>query len=106
MENIELTSTHSEARVDVRPQPWTRRQALNRDFVLRRMLAFADAFGIVMALVVAVTLVGVGGALPKLLWGLATLPVWIVLFKVYGLYDRDGKRVSHSTVDEIPRLFH
>ncbi len=106
MENIELTSTQPEARVEAQPRPWTRRQALNRDFVLRRMLAFADVFGIVMALVVAVTLVGVGETLPKLLWGLTTLPVWIVLFKVYGLYDRDGKRVSHSTVDEIPRLFH
>src|SRR6266700_1227350 len=106
MENIELTSTQPEARVEAQPRPWTRRQALNRDFVLRRMLAFADVFGILMALVVAVTLFGVGGTLPKLLWGLTTLPVWIVLFKVYGLYDRDGKRVSHSTVDEIPRLFH
>jgi len=106
MENIEVTSTHSEARVEAQPRPWARRQAPNRDFVLRRMLAFADVFGIVMALVVAITLVGVGGTLQKLLLGLATLPVWIVLFKIYGLYDRDGKRVSHSTVDEIPRLFH
>jgi exopolysaccharide biosynthesis polyprenyl glycosylphosphotransferase len=30
----------------------------------------------------------------------------IVLFKLYGLYDRDVKRISHSTVDDIPWLFH
>jgi exopolysaccharide biosynthesis polyprenyl glycosylphosphotransferase len=40
------------------------------------------------------------------LWGLVTLPMWIVVFKLYGLYDRDLKRVSHSTVDDLPWLFH
>jgi exopolysaccharide biosynthesis polyprenyl glycosylphosphotransferase len=29
-----------------------------------------------------------------------------VLFKAYGLYDRDMKRISHSTVDDLPWLFH
>jgi len=107
MENINLTQRQSEARVAVsQPRAQPLRLPLNRDFLLRRLLVFADLFGIVTALAVAVTFVGVGGTLPKLLLGLATLPVWVVLFKVYGLYDRDGKRVSHSTVDEIPRLFH
>jgi exopolysaccharide biosynthesis polyprenyl glycosylphosphotransferase len=32
--------------------------------------------------------------------------MWIVVFKLYGLYDRDLKRVSHSTVDDLPWLFH
>jgi len=39
-------------------------------------------------------------------WGLVTIPGWILLFKAYGLYDRDAKRVSHSTVDDVPWLFH
>ena len=30
----------------------------------------------------------------------------LVLFKLYGLYDRDVKRISHSTVDDLPWLFH
>ena len=30
----------------------------------------------------------------------------MVLFKLYGLYDRDVKRISYSTVDDLPRLFH
>ena len=29
-----------------------------------------------------------------------------VIFKLYGLYDRDVKRISHSTVDDLPWLFH
>jgi exopolysaccharide biosynthesis polyprenyl glycosylphosphotransferase len=32
--------------------------------------------------------------------------MWLFLFKLYGLYDRDLKRVSHSTVDDVPWLFH
>ena len=31
---------------------------------------------------------------------------WIVVFKAYGLYDRDIKRISHGTVDDLPWLFH
>jgi exopolysaccharide biosynthesis polyprenyl glycosylphosphotransferase len=29
-----------------------------------------------------------------------------VLFKGYGLYDRDHKRISHATLDELPWVFH
>jgi exopolysaccharide biosynthesis polyprenyl glycosylphosphotransferase len=40
------------------------------------------------------------------LYGLITLPGWVVLFKMYGLYERDAKRLSHSTLDDLPSLFH
>jgi exopolysaccharide biosynthesis polyprenyl glycosylphosphotransferase len=30
----------------------------------------------------------------------------MVLFKLYGLYDRDVKRISYSTVDDLPWMFH
>jgi len=41
-----------------------------------------------------------------LLYGLFTLPAWVVLFKLYGLYERDAKRLGHSTLDDLPSLFH
>jgi len=41
-----------------------------------------------------------------LLYGLITLPAWVLLLKIYGLYERDAKRLSHSTLDDIPLLFH
>ena len=47
-----------------------------------------------------------GAGARSFLLGLLTLPVWIALFNVYGLYDRDSKRISYSTVDDFPRLFH
>ncbi len=77
---------------------------VRRDYVLRRMLALADATAIVLALVSAFVVVHRG--LTELAWGMLLLPMWILLFKLYGLYDRDGKRVSHSTVDELPWIFH
>jgi exopolysaccharide biosynthesis polyprenyl glycosylphosphotransferase len=80
---------------------------VNRDAVLRRFLAAADAAGITVALVAAYVVGRAFGAtLEDAAWGLLTLPGWLVLFKLYGLYDRDSKRISHSTVDDIPWLFH
>jgi exopolysaccharide biosynthesis polyprenyl glycosylphosphotransferase len=77
-----------------------------RDYTLRRLLAAADTLAIVTGL--GVTEVAVGGpeASEQFTWGIVSLPVWILVFKMYGLYDRDGKRVSHSTVDDVPWLFH
>ena len=42
----------------------------------------------------------------RILWGVAAVPLMMVLFKLYGLYDRDVKRISYSTVDDLPWLFH
>ncbi len=32
---------------------------------------------------------------------LATIPAWVVITKLYGLYDRDDERANHSTADEF-----
>lgn len=78
----------------------------SRDYVLRRLLVSADVAALVAALAVTAAFFATGDAVPQILWGLVLLPAWILLFKVYGLYDRDGKRVNHSTVDDLPWLFH
>ena len=79
----------------------------HRDSALRRLLALADVAAVTAALALATLFAAHGGADgAQLLWAFLTVPAWIVVFKVYGLYDRDTKRVSHSTVDEIPWLFH
>ena len=36
----------------------------------------------------------------------SSFPLWLALFAVYGLYNRDIKRISHSTVDDIPWILH
>jgi exopolysaccharide biosynthesis polyprenyl glycosylphosphotransferase len=76
------------------------------DALRRRVLAIADALSVLAALVCALLVGGrpdVGG---RLLWGLAAIPLMAVLFKVYGLFDRDMKRFTHATVDDLPWLFH
>jgi exopolysaccharide biosynthesis polyprenyl glycosylphosphotransferase len=80
----------------------------HRDYVIRRLLAVADVCGIALAFAVAAAVDPAADASPMsvFLWGLAALPMWVLVFKLYGLYDRDLKRVSHSTVDDIPWLFH
>lgn len=76
-----------------------------RDFLLRRLLAIIDAVAIIGALFVAAS-VELPTALPVVVWGFVALPMWTLLFKVYGLYERDQKRVSHGTFDDLPWLFH
>jgi exopolysaccharide biosynthesis polyprenyl glycosylphosphotransferase len=80
----------------------------HRDFVIRRLLALADAVGLALAFGVAAAVdpAAETSSVSVVVWGLATIPMWVVVFKLYGLYDRDLKRVSHSTVDDIPWLFH
>jgi exopolysaccharide biosynthesis polyprenyl glycosylphosphotransferase len=79
---------------------------LSRDVQLRRALATGDAVAVLVALALALFLSGRAGQQHRLLWGLAILPVLILVFKLYGLYDRDVKRISHSTVDDLPWLLH
>src|SRR5215218_9994967 len=71
-----------------------------RDALRRRMLAGADLLAVATAgLVGALLGDGVAG-----IWVVAMLPVWLVLAKLYGLYDNDHRALRHLTVDEMPSL--
>jgi exopolysaccharide biosynthesis polyprenyl glycosylphosphotransferase len=74
------------------------------DSALRRLLVAADLAALVLglALVIAPGARGDGSSY----WAALTLPAWIVVLKAYGLYDGDRKRMSHTTVADVPRLFH
>jgi exopolysaccharide biosynthesis polyprenyl glycosylphosphotransferase len=66
-----------------------------RDVRRRRMLALADVgAGTVASLLVA-------GSAPRAIWALALLPGWVVIAKLFGLYDRDQRSIRHLTVDEL-----
>jgi exopolysaccharide biosynthesis polyprenyl glycosylphosphotransferase len=78
-----------------------RRRGAWRDALRRRMLAAADLLGVM----VAATAVAIGsGWAGFLAFSAAMLPVWLVLAKVFGLYDRDHRVLRHMTVDELPNL--
>ncbi|MFL5823488.1 MAG: nucleoside-diphosphate sugar epimerase/dehydratase, partial [Solirubrobacteraceae bacterium] len=80
--------------------------ARSRDSVLRRLLAAVDASAVLLAMAGTLVLSSRPDTWERLLWGLVAVPVTIVLFKIYGLYDRDVKRISHSTTDDLPWLLH
>jgi len=77
---------------------------LARDSAVRRLLAIADLLGAVIAM--ALSLLVISHHPGEFAWGLVVLPLWIGVFKAYGLYDRDLKRISHQTVDDLPWIFH
>jgi exopolysaccharide biosynthesis polyprenyl glycosylphosphotransferase len=92
-----------------------RRTALvrRRGWLVRRMLLLADLAGLALAFAVAQLLFSASTTpedhvrpVLELLLFLATLPIWIVVAKLYGLYDQDEERTDHSTADDLIGVFH
>jgi exopolysaccharide biosynthesis polyprenyl glycosylphosphotransferase len=72
------------------------------DALLHRMLAAADTLTIAAAAVI-VGLWGSGADDGFLL--VLSAPIWIVVGKLVGLYDRDHRTLRHLTVEELPWIF-
>jgi exopolysaccharide biosynthesis polyprenyl glycosylphosphotransferase len=75
------------------------------------MLLAADVLGLLAAFLVSQLVSPEASSdrvnpLAELLLFLATLPVWIVVAKVYRLYDRDEERTDHTTADDLVSVFH
>jgi exopolysaccharide biosynthesis polyprenyl glycosylphosphotransferase len=76
------------------------------------MLLAADVVGLLAAFGVAELLFHTRGAAdPVGDWKRAIifvllLPAWVLVAKLYGLYDRDEERATHSTADEVVSVFH
>ena len=77
---------------------------LRRDSIRRRLLAAADATALVAAYATVWLVLPSSSDLGEPLALAAVIPVWIVLNKLLGLYDRDAHLVHKSTLDELPRL--
>ena len=77
-----------------------------RDHELRRFLTAADLLALAGAYAGVLLTFQAGGLASHVLWILPTLPAWTLVLRAYGLYGRDAKRISHSTVDELPSLAH
>jgi exopolysaccharide biosynthesis polyprenyl glycosylphosphotransferase len=85
----------------------------HRGWLVRRALIIADVTGLLAAFLAAqlVMYVVIGESVPGHT-GLATLvvvasiPAWILVAKLYGLYDQDGERAYHATSDDIIGVLH
>ena len=78
-----------------------------RGWLMRRLLLVADLVGLLAAFLLAIVLVSPSPVVDSvgLRWEMAlfaaSLPLWVLLARVHGLYDRDEERTDHSTVDDI-----
>jgi exopolysaccharide biosynthesis polyprenyl glycosylphosphotransferase len=87
-------------------------RAGHRRWLIHRMLLAADVLALLLAFGCAQLLVDLGSGRdlhiggPKALFFLVSLPAWIVMLKLYGLYDRGDALAHNSTVDDLPGAFH
>jgi exopolysaccharide biosynthesis polyprenyl glycosylphosphotransferase len=71
-----------------------------RDTTVRRLLGVADGFAVTIALIASA--IAVGG--DTLTWAaLAVPPLFVLLAKAMGLYDRDAQLLHKTTLDEFPK---
>jgi exopolysaccharide biosynthesis polyprenyl glycosylphosphotransferase len=78
---------------------------------MRRLLLAVDIFGLMTAFVLALAITPSATVIDtvELQWEILlfvlSLPAWVVLASLHGLYDRDEERSDHSTVDDISGVF-
>jgi len=81
------------------PRRQTALRGMGRDPLRRRMLATGDGMT-VAAVALALAMTSTQAATLSLFFA----PVWLVLAKLHGLYDRDHRALRHLTVDEVPSI--
>ena len=81
----------------------SRRQTIrHRDAAYRRALGIADIAALTLALAASVLLVPDAGLA---LSAFAALPIFVLIAKSWGLYDRDEHLLHKTTLAEVPSLF-
>jgi FlaA1/EpsC-like NDP-sugar epimerase len=82
-----------------------------RGWLVRRALLAGDVCGLLLAFFVTEAIfhqqpVGALGFVSQTAIFVGSLPVWLVAAKLYGLYDRDEERATHTTADDLVDVFH
>jgi exopolysaccharide biosynthesis polyprenyl glycosylphosphotransferase len=105
-----LLATLDTPTLDILERRRTAARPKSRSWLVRRLLLAADLLGLSLAFVLAAQIVGEvegQGSIPS--WVevgifLASLPLWVVVAKLFGLYDKDESRTDHSTLDDFARV--
>ncbi|HXV96477.1 MAG TPA: sugar transferase [Gaiellaceae bacterium] len=85
---------------------------MRRGWLVRRMLVLADLVGLTVAFLLATFAIDQPGRTDavasqiEILVFLLSLPAWVVVAKLYGLYDYDEERTDHSTADDLVGVLH
>ncbi len=85
-----------------------RRSGQRRSRLVPRSLVLADLLALSVSYLI-VTLIwgekGAFGSWRELLVFMATLPCWVFMAKLQGLYQRDYERAAHSSTDDVVGVF-
>jgi exopolysaccharide biosynthesis polyprenyl glycosylphosphotransferase len=76
---------------------------------MRRLLLTADLLGLALAFVSSSLILGARGGVTaegEFILFFASLPLWVLLAKLHGLYERDEERADYSTVDDVVGVLH
>ena len=85
---------------------------MRRGWLVRRMLVLADLIGLTLAFLASTFFLEQAGrsdtvaSQVELLVFCLSLPAWVVVAKLYGLYDFDEERTDHSTADGLVGVGH
>ena len=82
-----------------------------RGWLVRRLLLTADLLGLATAfaaaeLIFAGSSRGTLGIAYETLLFAVTLPAWVIIARLYGLYTQDDRRTNHVTTDEVANIFN
>jgi exopolysaccharide biosynthesis polyprenyl glycosylphosphotransferase len=83
-----------------------------RGWLVRRSLLVADVTGLALAFVIADSAFGSPGGSGRVgnqsefIVFFLTLPAWVVLAKLHGLYEGDEERADTTTIDDVVGVFH
>jgi exopolysaccharide biosynthesis polyprenyl glycosylphosphotransferase len=83
-----------------------------RGWVMRRLLFTADVLGLAAAFVSSTLIWSSRGGVDhvhtqgEFILFFASLPLWVLLAKLHGLYERDEERADYSTVDDVVGVLH
>jgi exopolysaccharide biosynthesis polyprenyl glycosylphosphotransferase len=109
----EVSAVVDERTLEILERRKSSTRARRRGWLVRRMLLAADFVGLTVAFMLAQLLVppdgsdsGRVGSEIELLVFLGTLPIWLLVARLYGLYDHDEERTDHSTVDDFVGVLH
>ena len=86
-----------------------RRRHERRGWLVPRSLLLADFLGLCIAYLLTTLFWGASGAFGRereILVFLLTLPCWVIVAKLQGLYRSDQECADHSTADDVVRVFH
>jgi exopolysaccharide biosynthesis polyprenyl glycosylphosphotransferase len=109
----EMTATVDDRTLEILDRRRRTAVVRRRGWLVRRMLLLADVLGLLTAFLIAEWFVGVRSGVvdhvnqrAEILIFVLSIPAWVVVTKLYGLYDQDEERTDHSTADDFIGVFH